>query len=1022
LNSGTEQFHGLIDEVAVSNRPLAAAEVQAVYTAGRAGQPFAASNPNYTINYVAGSLSVTPASLTITADSKTRAYGQANPTLTASYSGFVNGDTASVVSGLVLSTTATMASGVGSYPITASGASAANYSVSYSNGTLTVTRAPLTVNADNKTKVYGSANPALTASYTGFVNGDTAATALTGALTTTATTGSPVGSYPITQGSLAAANYSITFSAGTLTVTRAPLTITADNKSKVYGQANPALTASYSGFVNGDTPAVVSGLTLSTTATTVSGVGTYPITAGGASAANYTITYTAGTLTVTPAPLTITADNKTKVYGQPNPTLTASYSGFVNGDTSSVVSGLTLGTTATTGSGVGTYPITPAGGIAANYTISYVAGTLTVTPAPLTITADNKTKVYGQPNPALTASYSGFVNGDTSAVVSGLTLSTTATTGSGIGNYPITPSGATATNYTISYVSGSLTVTRAPLTITADNQSKVYGQANPALTASYTGFVNGDTSAVVSGLTLSTTATTGSGAGTYPITAGGASAANYTISYAAGTLTVAPAPLTITADDQIRVYGQPNPTLTAHYAGFVNGDTSSVVSGLTLTTAATTASPPGSYPITASGASAANYTISYVNGTLTITPAAASVLVLSGFPTQVSAGDGTNQLTVTAYDPYGNVATGYSGTVTFSSSDAQASLPADTTLSNGTGSFSVTLFTAGVQSLTATDTVNGTLSGTLAGITVSPAAASVLVVSGFPTRVTAGDGTNQLTVTAYDPYGNVATGYSGTVTFSSSDAQASLPANTTLSNGTGSFSVTLFTAGIQSLTATDTVNGTLSGTLAGITVTPAAASVLVVSGFPTQVTAGDNTNQVTVTAYDPYGNVATGYSGTVTFSSSDAQASLPANTTLSNGTGSFSVTLFTAGIQTLTATDTVNGTLTGTLSGITVTPAAASQLQLTVTASAASGTPFDITVTALDAYGNVDVNYLGTVTFTTSDTDPGVVLPANYTFSGTDAGMVTFSGGGTLITPGSQTITVTDTNSGISGTTSILIM
>jgi hypothetical protein len=467
----------------------------------------------------------------------------------------------------------------------------------------------------------------------------------------------------------------------------------------------------------------------------------------------------------------------------------------------------------------------------------------------------------------------------------------------------------------------SQTVNRAPLTVMADNKSRVYGSPNPTLTASYSGFVNGDTSSVVSGLRLSTTATTSSGVGSYPITGSGASAANYTISYVNGTLTVTRAPLTITADNQVKVAGNPVPPLTASYAGFVNGDTPAVLTTpVSLTTY--TGDTAGSYPIVPAGATAANYTITFVNGTLAVTPAAASVLVVSGFPTQVTAGDGTNQLTVTAYDSYGNVATGYSGTVTFSSSDGQASLPADTTLSNGTGTFSVTLFTAGVQSLTATDTVSGTLTGTLAGITVSPAAVSVLVVSGFPTQVTAGDGTNQLTVTAYDTYGNVATGYSGTVTFSSSDAQASLPADTTLSNGTGTFSVTLFTAGVQSLTATDTVSGTLTGTLAGITVTPAAAS----------------------------------------------------------------------------------------------------QLQLTVTASAASGTPFDITVTALDAYGNVDVNYVGTVTFTTSDPDPGVVLPANYTFSGTNAGAVTFAGGGTLITPGSQTLTVTDTGSGISGTTSILIM
>ena len=127
----------------------------------------------------------------------------------------------------------------------------------------------------------------------------------------------------------------------------------------------------------------------------------------------------------------------------------------------------------------------------ADYTISYVSGTLNVTPASLTITADNKTKVYGAALPTLTASYSGFVNGDTSASLTTLpSFSTTATAASHVsGNpYAITASGAVDADYTISYVSGTLNVTPASLTITADSKSKVYGSALPTLTASYTRF------------------------------------------------------------------------------------------------------------------------------------------------------------------------------------------------------------------------------------------------------------------------------------------------------------------------------------------------------------------------------------------------------------------------------------------------------------------------------------------------------------------------------------------------------
>ncbi|HVA51676.1 MAG TPA: MBG domain-containing protein, partial [Pirellulales bacterium] len=165
----------------------------------------------------------------------------------------------------------------------------------------------------------------------------------------------------------------------------APLTITADDTSKVYGAALPTLTVSYSGFVNGDTAAnLATTPTLSTTATVSSHVSgsPYAITAGGAVDTDYTISYVAGALRVTPARLTVEANDASKAQGAPNPTFTDTISGFVNGDKSSVVSGTaSLSTTATTTSGVGSYPIIAALGTlnAADYKFIFEDGTLTVT-------------------------------------------------------------------------------------------------------------------------------------------------------------------------------------------------------------------------------------------------------------------------------------------------------------------------------------------------------------------------------------------------------------------------------------------------------------------------------------------------------------------------------------------------------------------------------------------------------------------------------------------------------------------
>jgi hypothetical protein len=169
--------------------------------------------------------------------------------------------------------------------------------------------------------------------------------------------------------------------AGTISVGQVPLTIAANNATRMYGGANPTLTASYAGFVNGDTASILIGaLNCSTAAAPASPVGAYAINCSGQSAANYSITYLPGKLAVTPATLTIAANNVTKNFDAPNPTLTWTASGFVNGDSSSVLAtSPTCTTTATTTSPVGSYPITCSGAAAANYTFTYVPGSLTVT-------------------------------------------------------------------------------------------------------------------------------------------------------------------------------------------------------------------------------------------------------------------------------------------------------------------------------------------------------------------------------------------------------------------------------------------------------------------------------------------------------------------------------------------------------------------------------------------------------------------------------------------------------------------
>jgi hypothetical protein len=373
--------------------------------------------------------------------------------------------------------------------------------------------------------------------------------------------------------------------------------------------------------------------------------------------------------------------------------------------------------------------------------------------------------------------------------------------------------------------------------------------------------------------------------------------------------------------------------------------------------------------------------------------------------------------TFTARDAYNNVVTNYAGTIHVTSSDPTASLPADYTFTasdRGLHSFPVTLGTAGNQTLAATDTSNSALHGSttvqvanyIPGLRFTASASAGSVTAGAPFGVT---------VTAYDQFNQMATHYVGTITFSSSDHGGGvvLPADYTFTAadaGVHTFTgVTLVTAANPASVSFHDTNYVTGGSGTGgvsLAVTPAAASTFRVTGFPTPTTAG-TAGTFTVTAKDAYGNVATGYAGTAHFTSGDAQAVLPADYTFSasdNGVHSFSATLRTAGVQSLTATDATAPAVTGSQTGITVTHAAAALFYFTAPPTAQVGVPINVTITVEDIFGNVINDYAGTVHF--RSTDPSAALPADYTFTAGDQGQHTFQV--TFWTPGTQTLEVTD--------------
>jgi len=384
----------------------------------------------------------------------------------------------------------------------------------------------------------------------------------------------------------------------------------------------------------------------------------------------------------------------------------------------------------------------------------------------------------------------------------------------------------------------------------------------------------------------------------------------------------------------------------------------------------------------------------------------ATQFVLSGYSSTQTPGNQFT-ITVTAENASNGTDAGYAGTVHFTSSDGSATLPGNATLTNGVGSFNVTLNTPGSQTVTAMDAANSTLTATTVSITVEALATHFSVSA--PSSATAGVPI-AYTVTALTASNTTATGYTGTATFSSTDGQAVFTTgSSTLTNGVGTFNVTLKTAGSQTVSATDSANS-LTGTSGSITVNPAAASRFSVTA-PSTATAGIS-RSFSVTAQDAFNNTATSYTGTVHFTSSDPRAVLPANAILASGAGTFNVTFKTAGAQSVTATDTVTSSISGTSGVVAVSAGAPASVAVvsTIGSNVPWNTGFQITITAYDVFNNV----------ATSDNDSFNLTSSSSRFS-TPANPVSLVNGTVTASialgiAGTQSVTAADTVTALAGT------
>ena len=317
--------------------------------------------------------------------------------------------------------------------------------------------------------------------------------------------------------------------------------VRAKSYSRQYGDENPVFEFETEGVALDGTPEIVC------SAVANSPVGSYSIEVKQGSIKNYNVHFESGSLVITKAPLSISAGNYTKKQGDAMPVFKASYAGFKNGENESVLTKQPVfSCEANEASAPAEYAVTISGTEAENYDISYEQGRLTVVEADaVVVRAKSYSRQYGDENPVFEFETEGAALDGTPEIVC------SAVANSPVGSYTIEVKQGSIKNYNVHFESGSLVITKAPLSISAGNYTKKQGDAMPVFKASYVGFKNGeDESVLTKQPVFSCEANEASAPAEYSVTISGADAENYEISYEQGVLTVTGMPKPIISTDE----------------------------------------------------------------------------------------------------------------------------------------------------------------------------------------------------------------------------------------------------------------------------------------------------------------------------------------------------------------------------------------------------------------------------------------------------------------------------------------
>jgi hypothetical protein len=625
------------------------------------------------------------------------------------------------------------------------------------------------------------------------------------------------------------------------------------------------------------------------------------------------------------------------------------------------------------------------------------------------------------------------------------TLPTGLTFNSTTGALSGTPGAGTGGTYTVTFTASNgvgtpasqsftLTIDQAPAITSANNVTFTVGTAG-SFTVAASGFpvdTFSESGTLPTGLTFNTS--TGVLSGTPAAGTGGTYTVTFTASNGVGTqasqsftLTINQAPTITSANNVTFTIGTAG-SFTVTASGFpaaTFSETGTLPTGLSFnsSTGVLSGTPgagmSGTYPVTFAASNGVGTQASQ-SFTLTIDQGAASKLSITQTPTTGTAGQALGAaLKVAVEDSSGDVLTSNTSTVTVAVASGPGALANGSTASvaavSGVATFSSLIFnTAGTYTLNISD---GSLTGaTTATITVSPGAASKLLVTQTPANSTAGQAlSTAFEVAVEDAFGNVVTSNTSTVAAAVASGPgyaASGSTSVAAVSGVATFSNLIFdTEGTYTLSVSD---GSLTGATSGsFTVSAAAAGKLVITQTPTTGTAGQALGTaLTVAVEDAFGNVVTSNTSTVALTVASGSGAFASGSTTSvavaNGVATFSNLVFdTAETYTLGISD---GSLTGATSGsFTVSPAAANKLAITQTptsgtAGQALGTALQISVE--DAFGNVITSNTSTIAVTVAS-GPGAFASGSTTSVAAASGVATFSNL-ILDTAASYTLSVSD--------------